>query len=143
MKYELLIPADHPPFKGAAHFSQHIIVIMLFPDPLLASILIKSGALQLAAAFIWGPILPSTPYPRIGLSTHLNMIQEGLLAIAAGLVTRDPDLVKLSDWQLNLIVWAHVGLWGMDIISVFNSFWGTNRTLKMVRRFCVLRSVLI
>lgn len=96
---------------------------MLFSDPILASILIKSGALQLTAAFIWGPILPGTPYPRIGLSTHLNMIQEGLLAIAAGLVTRDPDLVKLSEWQLNLIVWAHVGLWGMDIISVFNSFW--------------------
>src|SRR5437762_1207935 len=117
---------------------------MLFSHPILASLLIKSGALQLTAAFIWGPILPATPYPRIGLSTHLNMIQEGLLAIAAGLVTRDPDLVKLSDWQLNLIIWAHLGMWGMDIISMFNSFWGTNRTLKMVcSSFDVSRSLLI
>ena len=105
---------------------------MLFSHPLVPSLLIKSGALQLTAAFIWGPFLPNTPYPRIALSSHLNLIQEGLLAIAAGLITRDSELVKLTNGQLNFIIWAHLGLWGIDFVSMCNSFWGTNKTLKMV-----------
>jgi len=98
----------------------------------LTSLLIKSGATQLATAFVWGTQVPNTPYPRIALSTHMNMIQEGLLAIAAGLIARDPSLIDLSDWQLNLIVAAHVGIWAFDISGMCNSFWGTNKTLKMV-----------
>jgi hypothetical protein len=98
----------------------------------LTSLLIKSGATQLAAAFVWGTQLPNTKYPRIALSTHMNMIQEGLLAVAAGLIVRDPTLIGLSDWQVNLIVAAHVGMWIFDISGMLNSFWGTNKTLKMV-----------
>jgi hypothetical protein len=98
----------------------------------IALALIQSGALQLAVAFIWGTQIPNTPYPRIALSTHMNQIQEGLLAIAAGLITRDKTLLTLTPWQMNIVVGAHLGLWAFDIISACNSFWGTNSTLKMV-----------
>lgn len=54
------------------------------------------------------------------------------MAIAAGLIVRDPTLIGLSDWQVNLIVAAHVGMWMFDISGMLNSFWGTNKTLKMV-----------
>lgn len=98
----------------------------------LTSLLIKSGATQLATAFVWGTQLHNTPYPRIALSAHMNMIQEGLLAVTAGLIAHDPGLINLSDWQLNVIVAAHVGMWAFDVSGMLNSFWGTNKTLKMV-----------
>lgn len=101
----------------------------MFSPTSLQTLLLKSGALQLTTAFLWGPLIPKTPYPRMALSAHMNMIQEGLLAIAAGLVTRSSDL---SEWQLKFVVWTHLGLWAFDIMNMCNSFWGTNKTLKMV-----------
>ena len=95
----------------------------------MASLLLASGSLQLVAAFTFGTQIPNVPYPRIALSTHLNQIQEGLLAIAAGLISRD---LKLSAWQTNIITGAHLGIWAFDLMSVCNCWWGTNRTLKMV-----------
>lgn len=109
----------------------------------LAIILIRSGALQLTTAFVWGTIVPHAPYPRIALSTHINLIQEGFLAIAAGLLTRDSTLVSLNDWQMNIVTGAHLGVWAFDIISMCNSWWGTNRTMKMVSVFLCLNGGLI
>lgn len=105
----------------------------------LTSLLIKSGSAQLTAAFIWGLNIANTPYPRIALSTHLNLIQEGLLAIAAGLITRDPTLIKLNTWQTNLVVWSHLGLWVLDTASACNAYWGTNKFLKLVCHEDLLR----
>lgn len=62
----------------------------------------------------------------------MNMIQEGLMAIAAGYLVRDSGLVHLSEWQLGIVVGAHVGMWLFDIAGICNSFWGTNKTLKQV-----------
>jgi (hydroxyamino)benzene mutase len=101
----------------------------------LAVILIRSGALQLTTAFVWGTIIAHVPYPRIALSTHMNLIHEGFLAIAAGLLTRDPALVKLQGWQMNIVTGAHLGVWVFDLISMCNSWWGTKRTMKMVSAF--------
>jgi hydroxylaminobenzene mutase len=98
----------------------------------LPSLLLKSGALQLAVTFVWGTQIPQTPFPRIALSAHMNMIQEGLLAIAAGYLVRDSGLVHLSEWQMGIVVGAHLGLWVFDLIGMCNSFWGTNKTLTLV-----------
>jgi hypothetical protein len=93
--------------------------------------LIKCGALQLTAGFIWGTLIPLPPYPRIALSAHLNIIQHGLLSIAAGLIARD-GAAQLSDWQIQLVAWAHFGLWALDIIGAANSWWGTNKAFTIV-----------
>jgi hydroxylaminobenzene mutase len=93
--------------------------------------LVKSGALQLTTGFIWGVLIPIPPYPRIALSAHLNIIQHGLLSIAAGLIVGE-GLASYSDWQIWTIAGAHFGLWALDIIGGLNSWWGTNRSFKMV-----------
>jgi hypothetical protein len=98
----------------------------------LSSILVKSGSAQLTVAFVWGLVIASAPFPRIALSTHLNLIQEGLMAIAAGLITRDPTLCQLEKWQLTFIVWSHLGMWFLDAASACNAFWGTNKFLVQV-----------
>jgi len=48
-------------------------------------------------------------------------------------------LIGLSDWQVAFITAAHVGMWVFDVSGMMNSFWGTNRTLKMVFFHFVLR----
>jgi hydroxylaminobenzene mutase len=93
--------------------------------------LVKNGALQLTTGFIWGVLIPFPPYPRIALSAHMNIIQHGLLSIAAGYIIQD-GLAHYSNWQLYIISGAHFGLWALDIISLVNSWWGTNRSFKMV-----------
>jgi (hydroxyamino)benzene mutase len=94
--------------------------------------LLKSGSIFLATGFFWGVFIPKTPYPRIALSLHLNMIQHGLLSLAAGLILRDHGLVSLSVWQVGLIGFAHFYLWVMDGVSLCNTWWGTNKTLTLV-----------
>ena len=96
--------------------------------------LVKCGALQLTTGFIWGTLIPIPPYPRIALSAHMNLIQYGLLSIAAGLIARE-GAGYYSDWQMWVITGAHFGLWPLAIVMVLNSWWGTNRALTMVISF--------
>jgi hypothetical protein len=94
--------------------------------------LLQSGAILLATGFAWGIFIPHTRYPRIALSTHVNMIQHGLLSIAAGYILRDKDLVTMSEWQFWTVAIAHYYLWAINIVSAMNTWWGTNKALVIV-----------
>jgi hypothetical protein len=94
----------------------------------MSSLLLKSGAAQLFAGFLWGTQIPNTPYPRIALSTHMGQIQEGLMTIAAGYLTQNMDLSPIPQ---NLVLGAHLGMWVFDFMGICNSFWGT-KGLPMV-----------
>lgn len=94
--------------------------------------LLKSGSLLLTTGFLWGVFIPHTPYPRIGLSLHINMIQHGLLSLAAGFIMRAPNLVKLSDWQVWMVGLSHFYLWIVNLIMLCNVWWGTNKALTIV-----------
>jgi hypothetical protein len=94
--------------------------------------LLQSGSILLAAGFAWGIFIPRTRYPRIALSTHVNMILHGLLSIAAGYILREKELVDMSPWQFWTVAVAHYYLWAMDVVSVLNAWWGTNKALAIV-----------
>jgi hypothetical protein len=94
--------------------------------------LLKSGSLFLATGFFWGIFIPKTPYPRIALSVHMNMIQHGLLSIAAGTILYQHGLVELSPWQIYMIGFPHYYLWLSDFVTLCNCWWGTNKGLKLV-----------
>jgi (hydroxyamino)benzene mutase len=94
--------------------------------------LLKSGSILLTSGFLWGIAIPATPFPRIALSTHMNMLQHGLLSIAGGLILRQSGLVTLNHWQIWTVVVAHYYLWILDFVSVLNAWWGTNKTLSLV-----------
>ena len=94
--------------------------------------LLKSGSLLLTVAFSWGIVIPATPFPRIALSNHLNMIQHGVLSIAAGLILYQKGLVELSEWQVLLVGFSHFYLWPLNVVSICNAWWGTNKTLHLV-----------
>jgi (hydroxyamino)benzene mutase len=99
----------------------------------IAASLLKSGSLFLASGFLWGVFIPQTPYPRIALSLHMNMIQHGLLSIAAGYILAEHGLVKLSPWQVWMVSIPHFYLWAIDILMLCNTWWGTNKALTIVR----------
>jgi hypothetical protein len=95
--------------------------------------LVRNGAILLTTSLIWGTQISNTPYPRIALSTHVNMLQHGLLSIAAGLLLREHGLVgKMDDWQVWVVFIPHMYLWVLGIASVGNTFWGTNKFLTIV-----------
>jgi (hydroxyamino)benzene mutase len=116
---------DHiaqPPQKTTITMSQAAIALGL----------LKSGSLLLPAAFLLGIFIPATPFPRIALSSHVNMIQHGLLSIGAGLILYQTGLVELSEWQFWLVGLSHFYLWILDFVSICNAWWGTNKTLQVV-----------
>jgi len=97
--------------------------------------LVRNGAILLTTSLIWGTQISNTPYPRIALSTHVNMLQHGLLSIAAGLVLREHGLVgKMDDWQVWVVFIPHMYLWVLGIASVCNTFWGTNKFLTILAK---------
>ena len=105
--------------------------------------LLKSGSLLLASAFTWGIFIPATPFPRIALSNHLNMIQHGLLSIGCGLILYQEGLIKLSEWQVWLVGLSHFYLWLLDFVGICNTWWGTSKTLQLVtpsERYLVMSS---
>lgn len=93
--------------------------------------LIKSGALLVSTSLVWGLAISNSRYPRIALSAHLNLLQHGILTLAAGLLLKT-ELVTLEGWQINMVVIPHYLIWYVDFINICNSWWGTNRMLKLV-----------
>ena|SRR5579862_7757829 len=96
--------------------------------------LIKSGVLLIATSLLWGLAITNSGYPRIALSAHLNLLQHGLLTLAVGLLLKT-ELVALEGWQINMVAIPHYLIWYVDFINICNSWWGTNRTLKLVSLF--------
>lgn len=95
--------------------------------------LLQSGSLLLATSFLWGIFIPRTPHPRIALSNHVSMIQYSFLSIAAGLILYQRGLVNLTEWQVWLVTLSHLYLWPLSFVAVLNTWWGTNKTLTIVR----------
>ena len=99
----------------------------------IAVSLMKSGAVLLATGFTYGGLIGAVRYPRIALSTHMNLVQHGLLSIGAGYILREQGLVDLADWQLWTVAAAHYYLWVVDIGSICNGWWGTTQAQPIVR----------
>ena len=62
----------------------------------------------------------------------MNLIQHGLLSIAAGVILRDTGLVKMEGWSVLVVAYPHLFLWALDVVGFANAWWGTNRFLKLV-----------
>jgi hypothetical protein len=103
----------------------------------IAASLVRSGAALLATGFAYGGLIRAVPYPRIALSTHMNLLQHGLLSVAAGYILREQGLVDLADWQLWTVAAAHYYLWAVDIGSILNGWWGTNKSQPLVCLFAM------
>lgn len=69
---------------------------------------------------LWGIMIHHTPHPRIALSTHMTLLQHGMLNIAAGLIL-EREIIKLDDWRLWTVGLPHFALWGLHAIGMMNA----------------------
>jgi (hydroxyamino)benzene mutase len=102
---------------------------------LLGLNLIKNGSLLVTTGLCWGTVIPATPFPRIALSTHLTLIQHGLLNIAAGTIVRT-GLSELNEWQIWMVAVPHYLLWGVHACGMANAWCGSDKTWKIVHSDC-------
>jgi len=63
----------------------------------------------------------------------MNMLQHGLMSIAAGILLRQGELMGLEKWQVFAVVLPHYYVWFLDAVMIANSWWGTNKMLTLVR----------
>lgn len=102
---------------------------------------IKSGGKQILihglalilAGLIWGFAPPLTPYPRLALGAHIQLVTNGLLFVVLSIV-----LLKLphsigpkSIWVMVITAWL---TWLMALSEVANAWWGTNQMLPIAAK---------
>jgi hydroxylaminobenzene mutase len=92
-------------------------------------ILIHGIALVLVG-LVWGLIVPTTPYPRLALTAHIQFESNGVLFIvlAAILLTLPHRVGPRSMRVMALAVWL---TWAMVLSEVANAWWGTTEMLPI------------
>ena len=93
--------------------------------------LIKNGTLLITSGLVWGLFIHRTPYPRIALSTHLTLLQHGLLNVAAAVILKF-YLIELNPYLSWAVIIPHFALWGVHACGFANAWWGSDRTWKIV-----------
>jgi hydroxylaminobenzene mutase len=89
------------------------------------------GLTMVLVGLVWGLMIPNTPYPRLALGAHIQLVENGLLfAVLATLLLALPHRVgRTSVWVMVLAAWL---TWSMALSEVANAWWGTNRLLPIV-----------
>lgn len=82
----------------------------------------------------WGFIVPTTPYPRLGLTAHIQCMAEGSMILLAGILTDQTDHVTLSEAQAQVVLWGMATVWPVMLTEVANAWWGTKGLLPIVSR---------
>ena len=91
------------------------------------------GLVMVLVGLVWGLVIPNTPYPRLALGAHIQLVENGLLfVVLATLLLALPHRVgRASVWVMVLAAWL---TWSMALSEVANAWWGTNRLLPIVAR---------
>jgi hypothetical protein len=91
------------------------------------------GLSMVLVGLVWGLVIPNTPFPRLALGAHIQLVENGLLLVVlATLLLALPHRVgRWSVWVIVLAAWL---TWAMALSEVANAWWGTNRVLPIVAR---------
>ena len=88
------------------------------------------GSLLILVGLVWGLVVPHTPFPRLALGAHIQLITNGMLfVVMALLLLAVPNNVSLRSASVMLLA---AGLtWVMALSEIGNSWWGTNQILPL------------
>jgi (hydroxyamino)benzene mutase len=88
------------------------------------------GLALVMAGLLWGFVVPHTPYPRLALDAHIELVSNGLLIIVlAALLLKLPHQVGPKSVAIMLLsVWL---IWPMALSEVANAWWGTTQILPI------------
>ena len=114
--------------------------------------LLRHGSGLIGFGLLFGFAVPFTPYPRLGLTAHIQFAVEGTMVVAAGLLlnarpfSRSPSSSSPGDecggdgrrvvdylgpWQRRVVYWGVAGIWVTLLSEVANAWWGTQLILKI------------
>ncbi len=79
---------------------------------------------------LWGFIVPQTPFPRLALGAHIQLVTNGMLIIimAVLLLALPHQVGPKSAAVMVLAAWL---TWAMGLSEVANAWWGTNQMLPI------------
>ncbi|KAJ8098146.1 hypothetical protein POJ06DRAFT_145827 [Lipomyces tetrasporus] len=93
--------------------------------------LIRSGVSLQLFGLLWGMIVQLTPFPRLALTAHIQLMVEGAMVLGAGLLLRQPNLLKLSTLESRIVWWGMASIWVVMLAECTNAFWGANQILPI------------
>ncbi|RFU75127.1 hypothetical protein TARUN_7129, partial [Trichoderma arundinaceum] len=114
--------------------------------------LIRHGGGLIGCGMLFGFLVPFVPYPRLGLTAHIQFCIQGITVLAAGLVLQSERLGspnnqdgetpgqrnqladRLSWWQNQAIYWGCTSVWATMFAEAANAWWGTKRVLTIANQ---------
>lgn len=115
--------------------------------------LLRHGSGLIGFGLLFGFAVPFTPYPRLGLTAHIQFAVEGTMVVAAGLLLNARPFSSnissssspgdecggdgrrvvdyLGPWQRRVVYWGVAGIWVTLLSEVANAWWGTQLILKI------------
>ncbi len=109
--------------------------------------LLRHGAGLIGFGLFFGFVVPFPPYPRLGLTAHIQFAVEGTMVVAAGLLlnsrpftatgntSTDKRVVDhLRPWQRRVVHWGMAGIWVTLMSEVANAWWGTQGVLTLAHQ---------
>jgi len=92
--------------------------------------LLVHGLMLVMVGLVWGLFVPHTPYPRLALGAHVQLVTNGLLLIimALLLIALPHRVGPKSAGVMVLAAWL---TWAMGLSEIANSWWGTTQMLPI------------
>lgn len=79
---------------------------------------------------VWGFFVPHTPFPRLALGAHIQLVANGLLLIImAVLLMALPH--RVGPKSAGVMVMSAWLTWAMGLSEVCNAWWGTTQMLSI------------
>lgn len=92
--------------------------------------ILMHGMLLVMVGLVWGLVVPATPYPRLALGAHIQLVTNGmLLMVLATALLAVPN--RVGPKSVLVMQLAAFLTWGMALSEVANSWWGTKEMLPI------------
>ena len=88
------------------------------------------GLLLVMAGLLWGFVVPHTPFPRLALGAHIQLVTNGLLFTGMAVVLTVLSH-RVGPRSLGVMVLACWLTWAMGLSEVANAWWGTAQMLPI------------
>lgn len=88
------------------------------------------GLVLILVGLAWGLVVPHTPFPRLALGAHIQLVTNGMLfVVMAVLLVVVPN--NVSQRSATIMLGAACLTWIMALSEIGNSWWGTTQVLPL------------
>ncbi len=92
--------------------------------------ILVNGMVLVLFGLIWGLVVPHTPFPRLALGAHIQLVTNGMLFIVMALLLMTlPN--NVGPRSATFMLAAVCLTWIMALSEIANAWWGTNQVLPL------------